>query len=311
MSLTFKVQLPLGCDEKQKSFKFNGNQTVQEAVAAIAADQSIPDPDLWTLFLPASKENTAQWYSPSTLLSSVNQKNQLDLRHHHIMVRTTFFNGTEFILKSIVYPLFKPIGQWLPYVAHKFSLESADGYALKIIGKQEEMAFDKQLLDQSGFQDSPNLRFLFYDLGAPLDMTSMKIFHDIQEAQYHRGTKEKSEFEVSFNFDEPPSDVDLEAPASQLLMNLPKVSGSLSIIGKKKKLERMFCILIANHLFFYKSQNDLKPTRVLYLAHYSAAGVEDKKKKVPYGYIELTSDNKKEELIVLKADTDRWQKNLG
>lgn len=73
------------------------------------------------------------------------------------------------------------------------------------------MAFDKRLLDQAGFQDSPNLRFLFYDLGAQLDMTSMKIFHDIQEAQYHRGTKEKSEFEVtSFNFDEPPSDVDLE-----------------------------------------------------------------------------------------------------
>lgn len=87
MSLTLKVQLPLGCDEKQKSFKFNGNQTVQDAVAAIAADQSIPDPDLWTLFLPASKENAAQWYSPSTPLSSVNQKVRIINSHQPIVRR--------------------------------------------------------------------------------------------------------------------------------------------------------------------------------------------------------------------------------
>ena len=88
-------------------------------------------------------------------------------------------------------------------------------------------------------------------------------------------------------------------------MNLPKANGFLSVLNKKKKWDRWFSILIGNHLFYYKSQHDSKPTQVLNLVHYNVTHLDDKKKKVPQGFIEITHENGKE-VIVNKADTGQW-----
>ena len=80
-------------------------------------------------------------------------------------------------------------------------------------------------------------------------------------------------------------------------------------MSKKKKWERLFCILIANHLFYYKSQNDAKPTQVINLLHYKVVATPDKKTKTPYGLIEIVPDGGKEkEVLVHKAESDRWHK---
>lgn len=50
-------------------------------------------------------------------------------------------------------------------------------------------------------------RILFYELNKPVDITSMKIFHDIQEKQHNRGTKQKTDLDFD---DILPGDLDLE-----------------------------------------------------------------------------------------------------
>lgn len=88
-------------------------------------------------------------------------------------------------------------------------------------------------------------------------------------------------------------------------MNFPKLNGFLSTFNKKKKWDRRFCILIGNHLFYYKSQNDTKPIQVLNLVHYSATEGDGKKKKVAHGVIDIVHDNGKE-VTTHKADTKQW-----
>merc|ERR1712137_347440 len=174
---------------------------------------------------------------------------------------------------------------------------------MKIVGKQDDLDMFQSLSAQNFHEGN---RILFYEFGKPMDVTTMKIFHDVQDKQHNRGTKEKSELDFSID-DLLSSDLDLEAPAGSLLMNLPKVNGYLSTLNKKKKWDRWFCILIGNHLFYYKSQNDNKPTQVLNLVHYNVTHVDDKKKKVPHGVIEIAHDNGKE-VTTHKADTGQWHK---
>ena len=67
------------------------------------------------------------------------------------------------------------------------------------------MDISKTLLEQ-GYSDS--MRILFYDIYSRIDSTSMKIFHDIQERQHDRGTRQK---QTDNNLIETlPGDVDLE-----------------------------------------------------------------------------------------------------
>ena len=50
---------------------------------------------------------------------------------------------------------------------------------------------------------------LVYEINKRLDITSMKIFLDIQDKQHNRGTKQKTET-FDFNDDLLSSDIDLE-----------------------------------------------------------------------------------------------------
>ena len=61
----------------------------------------------------------------------------MELTYSYVLVQTTLHESEtrDFRLKTIAYPLFTPLQNWLPYVAHKFSLSSTDGYIMKIVGK--------------------------------------------------------------------------------------------------------------------------------------------------------------------------------
>jgi len=297
---SLKVILPFGCEEKEKVFKVQANELVGAIAERIANDQKLKDASLRTLYNPT----TSKYYDPSAPFSSckLTDKDVVELTFRYVLVPTTLHDSGDFRLKSIIYPLFMPLSNWVPYVAHKFGISSPDTFSMKLIGKQEDLDFS-QSLEAQGWHE--NSRILFYEFGKPMDITSMKIFLDIQDKQHNRGTKQK---EVGFSVEDLlSSDLDLEAPAGSLLVNFPKVNGYLSIMNKKKKWDRWFCILIGNHLFYYKSQHDNKPTQVLNLVHYSVAHVDDKKKKVPYGVIEISHDNGKE-TNTHKADTAQWHK---
>ena len=130
----------------------------------------------------------------------------LELCFRYALVQTTFHDGGEFRLKRIAYPFFDPLETWLPYLGHKFGLTSTEGFALKFVGKSEDLDVS-QSLEAQGYQEGT--RILFYEVGKRLDITSMRIFHDIQERQHDRGTKQKSEMDFSMD-DLLPSDLDLE-----------------------------------------------------------------------------------------------------
>lgn len=301
MPVSIKVLLPFGCDEKQKEYKFDGSELVKDAVLKVTKDfPNIKAPEIRTFYSPS----TSKYCNPSLPLSDYKLDGQtVELSYHYVLVPTTLSEDGEFRLKTIAFPLFTPLEQWIPYVAHKFSLESVEGFSIKFIGSQDDLNVSASLDSQSYNNKS---RILFYEYSKRLDITSLKIFLDIQERQHKRGTKEKTE-SFDFNDDLLSSDIDLEAPAGSLLMNLPKLSGYLSTLNKKKKWDRWFCILIAGHLFYYKSQNDPKPIKVLNLVQYKVTHLDDKKKKVSQGFIEIAKENGKE-ASSHKADTAQWHK---
>ena len=61
----------------------------------------------------------------------------VELRSVYALIPTTFVQDNDFRLKTVAYPLFTPLEEWVPYVAHKFGLEQVGNFVLKVIGKQE------------------------------------------------------------------------------------------------------------------------------------------------------------------------------
>mmetsp|Transcript_11826 Transcript_11826/g.20239 ORF Transcript_11826/g.20239 Transcript_11826/m.20239 type:complete len:788 (+) Transcript_11826:52-2415(+) len=301
MPLKLKVVLPFGCDEKEKVFNFEGSELVRDAVCKVVTDQKLTSPDLRTFYNPS----TSTHCNPDSTMSDCkfNEQEPVQLSFKYVLVPTVFSFDGDFRLKTLAYPLFAPLSNWIPYVAHKFGLDNTDGYAFKFIGSQDDLSPSMSLFEQKYTSKS---QVLVYEINKRLDITSMKIFLDIQDKQHNRGTKQKTET-FDFNDDLLSSDIDLEAPAGSLLVSFPKLSGYLSTLNKKKKWDRWFCILIAGHLFFYKSQNDPKPLKVLNLVQYKVSHLDDKKKKVAQGFLEIAKENGKES-ATYKADTAQWHK---
>mmetsp|Transcript_9835 Transcript_9835/g.39882 ORF Transcript_9835/g.39882 Transcript_9835/m.39882 type:complete len:785 (+) Transcript_9835:158-2512(+) len=307
--VSFKVKLPAEyMGEQVQEFSFGADVTVADAVNKVAAETKLTSPDLYTFYIPSADAPEGTWLNPKDQLSAypVASAAVVHVRRSHCLMSVVCFS-TEFWRKNVLFSLSAPLGEeWIPYLHYKFGIDMATKLELAfIVDKKQGPSLDpsKALKDQDFPTSLRSTQLLLFEAGTTVDKTGLKIFLDIQEKQQQRGTKGKPVDDVVV--DPLAGGLDLEAPAGTLLINFPILNGYLSMMTKKKKWERWFCILIDNHLFYYRSQNDAKPSQVVPLIDYTAAKVDDKKKKIQYG-VELSIPEKKIS-IMNKADDSRWQ----
>eukprot|EP01096_Ripella_sp_DP13-Kostka_P009843 TRINITY_DN3795_c0_g2_i1.p1 TRINITY_DN3795_c0_g2~~TRINITY_DN3795_c0_g2_i1.p1 ORF type:complete len:790 (-),score=430.49 TRINITY_DN3795_c0_g2_i1:21-2390(-) len=294
MSIACRIRFPSEFPDGEKNYKFNDSYTVRQAIQEISSEYKV-FPNLFGLC-----HEGGDWLSPDARLSTFNLtiKTVLEFKKTYFLSVTTCFNSqANYRDRMLCLPLLEPVSQWYQYIGRKFLVPEASmsEYELAIEGKWDDLLTDS--LSTIKGCEQKKLIFKSTRPKRAFDPREFVIYHELREKEL-KGTLDSDSSQVSDS-----SDISLDAPASQLLLQFPKLSGYITKLNKKKKWDRFFCIVLNQHMIFYNNQSDEKPTQIISLTKYEAAKLPpDPKKKISFA-IEFTCG---EDKILTKAENAQW-----
>ncbi|KAL6045805.1 Rho GTPase-activating protein 45 [Cleaved into: Minor histocompatibility antigen HA-1] [Balamuthia mandrillaris] len=271
MALILTIHFPPGISTGSKLVKFKADDTVEEAIKEIITSNKLAmKPNDYLLYLPQSGEcPKPRWTHPSEKLSSYNlsqkssarlaPKNQVVKVYCQGKMKTALFNYCDYT-----------VGQWLPFLAKKFDIEDPSAWCLYISGEKEPLKGDVTLCEL-GIHPPPDI---YFDLRRPDDA--------VEEAKYGSaaGKKKKRPPTTGTLRDRSAGEtksitlVNLQAPAQSLT---EAIKAGWFWKQNKRRFEKRWFVLHANHLFYYKGDRDPKPAGVINL--YGAYRIKDGPKK--------------------------------
>jgi len=288
-----KVYFPPGFPFRTKLVKVNNapDKTIQQTLEEILSSNGLDeDPSEYLWYTPEKNENETftpgSWGKPQETLGqhTLSQKTIVHLLKRKQVNRVK--HGKQ--LKTVLLDYAAPLGEGMPMIAKKFNRDNWDDFHLYISGETEPLKLDQSLVSQDVL---PGAVFALRKLREPVDhpMYPLKQRITISLNQKAPQAGKRNSF-YSQSSQPPPEEV---IPAKTVKLNSaaksftkPVIKGWLTNLKDAKgKWEKRYCVIESDHLFYYKTVNDIKPLGVLPLRDYFFRAKTDEKRKLYYWHL--------------------------